>query len=184
MKFLKRFVLLILVLVLAAIGIAYVLPESTHVDRSVRIDAPPATVFPYVNSFREFNEWSPWATKDPDTRYTFGGPESGIGARMTWESDNSEVGSGSNLIVESKPPKRVTTRLDFGARGSATAYFDIEPAGEDGSRVTWGFDTEFGNDLIGRYFGLMMNLWVGDDYEQGLANLKTLVEEEHGGDES
>lgn len=179
MKFLKRFVLLILVLILAAIGIGYVLPDSAHVDRSVRIEAPPETVFPYVNDFRRFNEWSPWAGKDPDAEYTFEGPESGIGARMSWDSDNPDIGRGSNLITESRPPNRVTTRLDFGARGTATAYFDIEPTNE-GSRVTWGFDAEFGDDIIGRYFGLMMHYWVGSEYEQGLQNLKTIVEEQDG----
>jgi len=179
MKFLKRFILLILVLILVAIGIGYLLPDNAHVERTVRIEAPPEAVFPYVNDFRKFNKWSPWADKDPDIQYNFTGPDSGIGARMAWESDNPEVGNGSNLIVESKPPKRVTTRLDFGARGNATAFFNVQ-ATNDGSRVTWGFDTEFGNDLIGRYFGLMMERWVGGDYEQGLQNLKALVEEEDG----
>ncbi|MBS1269830.1 MAG: hypothetical protein MAG794_00782 [Gammaproteobacteria bacterium] len=56
MQFLKRFVLFILVLVLALIGIGYLLPDSAHVQRSIRIEAPPEAVFPYVNNFRNFNE--------------------------------------------------------------------------------------------------------------------------------
>lgn len=182
MKFLKRFLLVILLVVLAAIGIGYVLPESAHVERSVRIEAPPQAVFPYVNDFRNFNLWAPWAAMDPDIEYSFTGPETGIGSRMAWESDNPDVGSGSQLIVESKPSERVTTRLDFGARGTATAYFDIDPATGDASEVTWGFDAEFGNDIIGRYFGVMMERWVGGDYEQGLQNLKELVEKRQGGE--
>ncbi len=31
--------------------------------------------------------------------------------------------------------------------------------------------------IIARYFGLMFDAWVGADYEQGLANLKRLVEQ-------
>lgn len=177
MKFLKRLILLLLLLVLALIGIGYVLPDSAHVERTIRIGAPPQQVFPYVNNFHKFNEWSPWARKDPDMQYTFAGPDSGVGARLAWQSTNPDLGSGSNLIVQSKPPHRVATRLDFGAQGTATAYFDIEPAGS-GSRVTWGFDTQFGNNLIMRYFGLLMDRWVGDDYQQGLRNLKTIVEQQ------
>lgn len=60
MKFLKRFVLIILVLVLVLIGIGYLLPDEAHVERDVRIDATPETVFPYVNNLRRFKEWSPW----------------------------------------------------------------------------------------------------------------------------
>lgn len=179
MKFLKRFVLIILLLVLVLIGVGYfLLPDEAHVERDIRIDAPPAAVFPYVNDFRKFNEWSPSADWAPDIEYSYSGPESGVGARMDWQSDNPEVGSGSNLITQSRPPERVTMRLDLGRRDRATAYFDIKPAG-DGSHVVWGFDTELGNNVIDRYFGVMMGYWVGGDYERGLQDLKTLVEEKH-----
>lgn len=177
MKFLKRFVLLILILALVAIGVGYVLPDSARVERSVRIDAPPAAVFPYLNDFRKFNEWSPWADWAPDIQYTYTGPESGVGARLAWESDDPQVGAGSNLIVESKPPERITTRLEMGTGDNAKAYFDVESVG-DGSRVSWGFETEFQGSIIKRYFGLMMQYWVGQDYEKGLQNLKTLVEKQ------
>lgn len=176
MKFLKRFVLLILLLVLVLILVGYyVLPDEAHVERDIRVDAPPEIVFPYVNNFHKFNEWSPWSDWAPDIEYSFTGPEAGVGARMAWRSANPEVGTGSILITQSRPPERVTTRLDFGAQGDATSYFNVEPAG-NGSRVAWGFDTEFGNNIIQRYFGLMLEMWVGDDYEKGLQNLKTLVE--------
>lgn len=180
MKFLKRFVLLILLLILALIGIGYELPESAHVERSIRIDASPETVFPYVSNFRKFNEWSPWARKDPNMQYTFGGPDQGVGAIMTWHSDDPDIGSGSNLIIQSKPPHHVATRLELGAESTtATSYVDITPVSR-GSKVTWGFDTEFGNNLIARYFGLMMDRWVGGDFDEGLKNLKTLVEKQNG----
>lgn len=179
MKFLKRFILLLLLLVLALIGIGYLLPDSAHVERTVRIDAPPQAVFSYVNNFHKFNEWSPWAGKDPDAEFTFSGPDEGVGARLAWHSDNPDLGSGASLITQSKPPNRVTTRLDFGGRDTATAYFEIEPAG-NGSRVTWGFDTQFGNNLVMRYFGLVMDRWVGGDFQQGLGKLKSIVEKKNG----
>ena len=57
----------------------------------------------------------------------------------------------------------------------ATAYYDLQ-AEEGGTRVTWGFDTDFGHDLVGRYFGLVLGPLIGADYEKGLANLKALAE--------
>jgi hypothetical protein len=42
--------------------------------------------------------------------------------------------------------------------------------------VTWAFDTDFGYNLVGRYFGLMLPRSIGADYEKGLANLKDLAE--------
>lgn len=175
MKFLKRFVLLILLLVLVLIGIGYVLPEQAHVERDVLIDAPPQAVFTHLNDLRRFNEWSPWARDSAAVEYGFSGPDSGVGARMYWRSDDPELGSGSILITQSRPPERLTTRLDLGDQGTASAYFTITPAG-NGSRVTWGFDGRFDNNIIQRYFGLMMERWIGQDYERGLRRLKARVE--------
>ena len=47
---------------------------------------------------------------------------------------------------------------------------------EKGTHVTWSFDSEFGLNLVGRYFGLMLDGIVGPDYEKGLQNLKTMAE--------
>ncbi|HSH43047.1 MAG TPA: SRPBCC family protein [Arenicellales bacterium] len=176
MKFLKRFVLFLLLLVLALVLIGfYVLPDEARVERDALVDAPPAEVFPYLSDFRRFNQWSPWSDWAPDIEYDYSGPESGVGARMSWHSENPEVGTGSILITESRPPERVVMRLELGPQGDAASSFEVEPAG-NGSRVVWSFRTEFGNNVIKRYFGLMLERWVGQDYEQGLQNLKALVE--------
>lgn len=177
MKFLKRFTLMILLLVLAAIGIGYELPDSAHVQRSIRIDAPPKAVFPYVNDLRKFNQWSPWGRRDPNIQSSFSGPESGVGAIMTWHSDKPDTRSGRRLITMSKPPNKVASRLETSGENTATTYFNIEPAG-GGSVVTWGYDTQFGNNVIERYFGLMLDRSIGREYDKGLENLKTIVEKE------
>jgi carbon monoxide dehydrogenase subunit G len=151
------------------------LPGEIRVTRSIEIDAAPEQVFPLVNDLEAFNRWSPWATLDGDTEYDLSGPESGVGARLSWSSDNPEVGSGSQEIVGSSFPERVELRLDFQAQGSAEASFDLEPL-ESGTRVTWSFGYEIGYDLIGRYLGLLMEGLVGSKYEEGLARLKRLAE--------
>jgi len=42
--------------------------------------------------------------------------------------------------------------------------------------VKWGFATDMGMNPIARWMGLMMDRWVGADYQKGLARLKDLVE--------
>ncbi|MDZ7842769.1 MAG: SRPBCC family protein [Gammaproteobacteria bacterium] len=175
MKFLKRFILIILILVLVLIGVGYLLPGEAQVERDIRIDAPPEAVFSHVNDLRRFNEWSPWAGRAEDIEYSYGGPDSGVGARMDWQSSSSELGDGSVLITESRGPGRVVMRLDLGARGRPTVYFDIDPA-NNGSHVVWGFREAFDDNIIDRYIGLIMNYQVGGDFEQGLQSLKANVE--------
>ena len=159
--------------VLAAIGLF--LPAGVQVQRSLEIDAPPERVFPFVNDLRAFNSWSPWAQIDPATRHEFSDPSSGRGAWMRWSSDDSGVGSGTMRIEESIPNESVAMILDFGPQGTGTAGFTLVPAG-GGTQITWSFETDFGYDLIGRYFGLMLDGLIGAQYEQGLASLKALVE--------
>jgi len=151
------------------------LPGSAHVERTIATTAGPAAVYDIVSGFRRFNEWSPWSDLDPATRYTYSGPEQGVGAKMAWASDQRDVGSGSQEILAVEPGRSVTTRLDFGTQGPATSTLLIEPEGS-GSRITWAFDTSFEGDYFGRYFGLLFDRLIGADYEKGLARLKALAE--------
>ncbi len=169
-------VLGIVVVIAAAVVVGgFLLPSEQFVSRSVVVEADQAEVFALVNDYRQFNRWSPWAAKDPDTKYEFSGPDSGVGAKMSWQSEDPNVGSGSQEIIEVEPGSRVRTRLTFEGFDSASyASFKLEPA-DTGTRVTWEFEANL-DSLIGRYMGLMMDKWVGADYEQGLARLKEIAE--------
>jgi len=175
MSVLQRILLGLVVLVFLVVLVGFFLPASAHVERSTTIDAPPATIFALVNGFRSFNNWSPWAERDPQAEYLYEGPDSGVGATMRWASQNPQVGSGFQKITASEPYKRIQTHLDFGSQGTAQAFFDLQPTAA-GTAVTWGFDTDFGMNLVSRYMGLMFDNWVGADYEAGLANLEILAE--------
>ena len=174
MKFVKYVALGLLGLMVLFGVIGLFLPSSQHVERQVKINASAAQIFPYVNDFRKFNEWSPWAKLDPNTRYTFSGTQSGTGAIMQWASEHEHVGAGSQEIVESRPNEFVKTKLDFGFGSPAAATFTLSGSSDE-TTVVWTFDTYMGN-TISRYFGLMMDNWVGTSYDQGLADLKVLVE--------
>jgi len=177
MRILKRLIygLVLLVILLAVFGL--LLPDSAHMERSIAIKAPADKVFARVNDLRAFNDWSPWHGIDPKTEYHFEGPDSGVGAKVTWSSEHPDVGNGSQEIIESRANELVRTHLDFGPQGTAQAYFDLSPE-NSGTRIVWGFDTEFGFDIVGRYFGLMLESMIAPDYETGLAKLKQLVEAE------
>ena len=163
----------IAIVVLALVG--FMLPRSVHVERSISIDATPATVFTAVNGFTHFNKWSPWAALAPNAKYTFEGPAAGVGSRMSWVGDPATMGSGSQEIITSEPYGKVQANVDFGSQGKAVATYTITPEGQ-GTKVVWGFDTDLGSNPVSRYFGLMFDKMVGGDFERGLAGLKKYVE--------
>jgi uncharacterized protein YndB with AHSA1/START domain len=175
MKILRGLFLILLGLVALFLVTGVFLPQSAHVERSMTTTASPATVYGLVDGFKRFNEWSPWARLDPATKYTYSGPETGVGARMEWVSANPDVGSGSQEVIDVEPGRRVTNKLDFGMDNPTTATISLVPEGT-GTRVTWTLDTDFSGSLLGRYFGLALDRMVGPDYEKGLAQLKAVAE--------
>lgn len=169
----------IAVAVALAIGCLFVggflLPKTAHVERAIAIDAPPAMVFTVLNGFGQFHRWSPWADIDPNAVTTYEGPRTGPGARMSW-SGNAEVGTGSQEILESTPYSAIALRLTFGDfAGDFRASYRLVPEGT-GTRVTWGFDADYGGSILGRYFGLLSESMLGPDYDKGLGRLKQFVE--------
>ncbi|MCB1552737.1 MAG: SRPBCC family protein [Xanthomonadales bacterium] len=168
----------ILIAVAAVIGLlvigAYLLPRHVKVERSIVIDRPASQVFTMLDGFSRFNEWSPWFPKDPNATYTRSGPEFGVGAAHAWEG-NDDVGKGRSTITASKPFERIDVKLEFEGMDPADYAYVLSPEG-DGTQVTWTMQADMGNNPIGRWMGLMMDGWVGHDYETGLASLKKLIE--------
>lgn len=175
MNILKKLVATILLAAIVFGAVGFFLPQTAHVERSVTIDAPPSMVFTVLNGFKQFPKWSPWAELDPNATTTLDGAPAGVGAKMSW-SGNAQVGTGSQEILESTPHSHIKLRLTFGDfPGDFIATYTLVPEGA-GTKLTWGFDADYGNSIFGRYFGLLSDSMLGPDYEKGLARLKNLVE--------
>jgi uncharacterized protein YndB with AHSA1/START domain len=168
-----------LAMVLAALAAVFVLgglllPDRSVVERETVIARPPAMVFAALDGFARFNEWSPWRDYDPSATYTLEGPPRGVGARLRWQG---EQGAGSQEIIALDPPHSIAVQLDFGQDGTAQAHFLLRPAG-DGTRLVWRFEFDAEGSWSGRWFNLLLDRFVGADYERGLAALKALLEAE------
>jgi len=172
MRALKVTVLALLGLVVVVVGIGAFLPKDFRVERSIEIDAAPGVVFDQVNSLQSWSAWSPWIARDPSIKNEFTGPEAGVGATVTWTSEES--GDGTQTITLSERPTRIEMKLDFGEMGQPNADWTFAPTG-DGVRVVWGLSGTAAGPL-GGYFAKMMDGWVGADYEDGLARLKKVAE--------
>jgi hypothetical protein len=173
---LKKLLIVVLALPFLIIGGAYLLPPETEVSRSIVIEKDAKTVFSMVNDLKATQKWSPWSEKDPAMKVVYTGPSNGGGAAMSWESNNPQVGKGSQKIIESQNLKMVHTRLSFEGQNDADAKFQLEKLAENKTKLTWSFVSEHGKNPINRYMGLMFDTWVGSDYERGLLRLKNLLE--------
>jgi hypothetical protein len=151
-------------------------PSDFRIERSTLISAPAAEIFPHTNDLRKMHEWSPWKKLDPDARYTFADPSSGVGATMSW-AGNSQAGEGRQTIVESRSNERVGIRLEFikPFESVCATAFDLKPEGNQ-TKVTWSMSGT--NGFISKAFCLFMDQdkMIGEPFEEGLASLKSVVE--------
>lgn len=164
-----------LLALLAVIGL--LLPGHVRVARSTVIAAQPGQLISYLDGYRRFNDWSPWAELDPATKYSYSGPERGAGAHMEWDSKNRNVGAGKQEVLAVDGDRQVRSSLEFDGQGKAEVTFDLAAEG-DGTRVTWTMDMDMGMNPIGRWMGLMMDGMIGPDFERGLGRLQALAEKE------
>jgi polyketide cyclase/dehydrase/lipid transport protein len=129
-----------------------------------------------VNDFHNWEAWSPWAKLDPAAKATFEGPSAGTGAIFKW-AGNKEVGEGSMTITESRPSDLIRIKLEFLRPFEATnsAEFTFKPEGNR-TAVTWSMEGK--NNFIAKAVCLFMNMdkMVGGQFEQGLAQMKDVVE--------
>jgi len=150
--------------------------DTYTVERSARIDAPPARVYEHVADFHRWTSWSPWEDIDPGLRRTYSGAESGTGAVYNW-SGNRKAGQGRMEITATQEPERVQIDLDFEKPWKAHNHteFTIAPEGS-GSRVTWSMTGR--NTLMTKVMGIFksMDTFLGPDFEKGLARLKATTE--------
>jgi len=177
----KKVGLVILLLLAAFVVTGYLLPKRVHIERSITINRPANMMFELLNGYTHYKEWSPWAERDPQVQFTISGPETGVGARLSWIGDPRLVGSGWQEIVASIPYEQIDINLDFDAQGVADVGFKLVAQGDD-THITWFFKSDLTQGVnvldafLARYFGLLFDRWVGGDYERGLANLKQYAE--------
>jgi len=179
MSKLKKFIISIAVFLGIIIVIGFFLPSSVTVKRTITIKAPNENIYEYISHLKLFNKFSPWVKYDPKTQYIFTGVDGKVGSKMAWSSERKEVGKGTQTITALIPGKEVHIELDFGDEGIANSYFKLKMLADQKTQVTWGFDTQLGMNPMMRYMGLMLDHWVGPSYEEGLSNLKKLVESEY-----
>ncbi|WP_299680031.1 SRPBCC family protein [uncultured Dokdonia sp.] len=164
--------ILILLIILAAIA-----PKSYDVSRSIVIDKPKEIVFPYLKMVKNQDHWSPWKKKDPNMKQTFTGTDGEVGFKSSWIG-NKEVGEGSQTITAIVENERIDNHLVFLKpwKSESDGYYTVADEGPGQTKVIWGFtgQNKFPTTIFMLFFN--MDKAVGKDFEEGLHNLKKILE--------
>ncbi|MBI2518431.1 MAG: SRPBCC family protein [Opitutae bacterium] len=173
MKILLKILGGLAVLVLLLVVAAFFLPRQYRVQRSVVINAKPDAVLAQIAVLRAWKGWSAWHERDPHMKLAYSDQTAGVGSWASWESKNE--GNGKMTITE-LTPTRVLYLLEFPDYDmKSTGTMELIPEG-NGVRLVWSDVGELGMNPMNRWFGLLLDKFIGRDFERGLANLKRKLE--------
>ncbi len=159
--------------------VAVVLPSSRHVSEKVETNRKQTIVFDVVNGFGRFYDWSALSARDPAIQFKVSGPESGKGAKLDYVSTGeANLGTGTWTITDSKPKSEVKYAIeneDFGSNKRST--ITLTPTGRNNRNVQieQTYDVEYGFNLLGRFAGLYVNSYMGEDIKIGLSRLTHML---------
>lgn len=178
MKFLKKLLIFIVSLVALVLIAALFIDGNYSVKREVSIDRNSEEVFDYLRYLKNQEEYSVWAMRDPDMNRTYTGEDGQVGFISAWDSKDEELGTGEQEIVKIEDGNRIDFELRFKKPFEAThnVYLLTETTNEKITKVTWGFEGKMSYPW--NFTILFMNFddMLGPDLEEGLANLKELLE--------
>ena len=176
LKILKLIVLLLVGFVLFIFAASFMVDTDFSTERSVEIEKPIDDVFEYIRHLRNQDEYSAWAAMDPNMTQEFRGTDGPVGFVSAWEGE--ETGKGEQEIVEIIEGERIDFKLRFFEpfESEADVYMITDSLSENQTRVTWGLESSMNRPMNLMLLFVNMEEAIGNDYDEGLAKLKEILE--------
>ena len=163
-----------LIVILGVISI--ILPRQIHLHREITINAPAELAYEQLSDLRNWPKWLPGHHIDPSKSQNYDGAS--VGERYNWQSQRSSIGESVVTIVETEPPSRVVTNLEFEKADKANSTFVLEET-DKGTKLTWHFVQHIGENPIRKFASLLIDSTVGEEFEDGMERIKREVESKY-----
>lgn len=174
MKFLKLFLFLILIVLIA--GALYFATQdgSYQIESTRKINAPKEVIYDIANEYKTWEEWGPWKKEDPTMVFNYADNTSGEGASYTWQGEDDGSMTTTKAVPYTIIEQDATRDTPVGER-TANVYWSFERNDDLSTEVVWGMKGE--HTLMDKaYFafsGVDFNTEVKEMYEKGLEGLET-----------
>lgn len=180
MRIFKGILIGILSIVALLLITAIFVKKEINVKREITINKPENEVFDYLKYLKNQDNFSKWNKIDPSMKKNYKGTDGTVGFVSAWESTNDNVGVGEQEIKKITPCERIDIEIRFKKPFETTnqAYFTTAFAGENATKVSWGFDSKMPYPMNLMNLFMDMDKMVGQDFEEGLTNLKEVLEKE------
>lgn len=177
MKILKRILIVLGIIIALPFIIALFMAKDYAVERQIAISKPKQEVFDYIKYLKNQDNYSKWATMDPDMKKSYRGTDGEVGFVSAWESESDDVGKGEQEIM-----KIDGDRIDYELRffepfeAQDKAYMIVEGVSESETVVKWGFDGHMDYPMNIMLLFMDFDKMLGDDLSTGLTGLKNVLE--------
>ena len=171
------FSLITLLVVAIIVMFVFLTSRTFEIKKSIVVNNDISTAFGYMKHIKNHDHWSPWRKKDRNIQQEFIGEDGKVGFISKW-SGNSDVGVGEQEIINVVENKIVETKIKLikPIKSDAIGIIETEDIGMMRTKVTLIFHAK--NQMPTNILMLFFNLEkaVGKDFEEGLNNLKQLLE--------
>ena len=154
------------------------LPKEYAVSRNVSIERSNADVYNYVKYLKNQSHYNVWAQMDPNQITTYTGEDGQVGFTSAWKSEIDSVGAGAQTIVAMNEDKSIDYEIIFTEPFESTMQTAIlfAPIDSSSTNVTWNFRGDMNYPFNVMLLAYDMEKTLGKDMQQGLNNLKELLE--------
>ena len=173
MKILKGIFYVILAIIALFLIVALFLPSEYKVERSVQINKPVGVVYDYVADFNNFHEWNPWTQFEPGHSYEVSGDSAAVGQKYFWKGEI--IGSGQMIFTNLKQNESINATIEFLPEQGTGVVEWIFDGDSTSTSVNW-ILTGSADYPVGRYMGIMMDSFLGQNFEDGMQKLKEKCE--------
>jgi hypothetical protein len=162
----------IVLVAVALVAIGFAFPSHWRAERSLLMNADPATIRSIVSDFHTWPEWAD-APLLAEAEFTHSGPERGLGATRTWRDARGVEGK---MEITRDDASGLWFRSDVNQGSTVTSGSIVYEPSAAGTNVVWRDEGE-----LPRPFGLYFRDGVERDvrtlFDRGLLRLKHLAEE-------
>jgi hypothetical protein len=178
MKTLKKILIVVAVLIVIPLVTALFVKKTYTVEREILIEKPKQVVFDYIKLLKNQNNYSRWATMDPNMKQEFIGIDGNVGFVSSWDSNQKDVGKGEQTIVKITAGERIDFDLHFikPFETRSKAYMTTDAVSENQTKVKWGFTGKMNYPMNISLLFMDMDKMLGKDLSTGLTSLKKMLE--------
>ena len=172
----KNFLSFIFLLIIILGVIGYFLPTQYTINKSIVISSSSADIHQYVGDLQKWGLWMPRKGEDPDIVINNSEKTIGIGASQSWQNKH---GGGSLTFTSWSPDNGIEYDLYLQAgKYKCKSAIRYNTTSETRTRVMWSMQGDMNMLIIGGYFALFMQYSIGSMFQQGLDQLKLIVEQD------